>query len=259
MRICSLLPSATETVYALGLGEQLVGVSHNCDYPDPAATKPVVSRSLRGVSHLPSAEIDTIIQQARANDNPLYWIDGDLLRELQPDLILTQELCEVCAIGSGSVFETAAKVLDYTPIIVTVRPAGLDDIFQNIQTIGNAAGVAERAACLVSDLKQRAARVRDQITDLDRRPRVFCVDWLNPLRNTGQWMPELVEMAGGSEGLAVKWGKSREVAWAEVLAYQPEYLMVMPCALAPERASLEARQHLPSLPGWGNLPAVQQP
>ena len=258
MRICSLLPSATETVYALGLGDQLVGVSHNCDYPDVAATKPVVSKSVRGISHLPSAEIDAIIQQARANDNPLYWINGDLLRELQPDLILTQELCEVCAIGSGSVFETAAKVLDYAPIIVTVRPAGLDDIFQNIQTIGNAAGVAKRAESLVAELKQRVARVRDGITDLEQRPRVFCVDWLNPLRNTGQWMPELVELAGGSEGLAVKWGKSREVAWQEIVDYQPEYFMVMPCALAPERAGPEARQRLPVLPGWSNLPAVQR-
>ncbi len=258
MRICSLLPSATETVYALGLGDQLVGVSHNCDYPEHATTKPVVSRSVRGISHLPSADIDAIIQQARANGNPLYWIDGDLLRELSPDLILTQELCEVCAIDSGSVFEMAAKVLDHAPIIVTVRPAGLDDIFQNILTIGNAAGVAERAEALVADLKQRVARVREGVIGIDRCPRVFCADWLNPLRNTGQWMPELVELAGGSEGLAVKWGKSREIAWQEIVDYQPEYLMIMPCALAPERAGLEARQRLPLLPGWSNLPAVQK-
>ncbi len=118
--------------------------------------------------------------------------------------------------------------------------------------------MAERAESLVSDLKQRVARVRDETTNLEQRPRVFCVDWLNPLRNTGQWMPELVELAGGSEGLAVKWGKSREVAWQEIVDYQPEYLMVMPCALAPERAGLEARQRLPLLPGWSNLPAVQQ-
>ena len=129
MRICSLLPSATEIVYALGLGEQLVGVSHRCDYPDEAKTKPVVASSIRDISHLSSLEIDTIIQQARTTGNPLYWIDGDLLRELQPDLIITQELCEVCAIGSGSVFGTAAKVLDYSLTILTIRPAGLDDIF----------------------------------------------------------------------------------------------------------------------------------
>ena len=154
-------------------------------------------------------------------------------------------------------FETAAKVLDYTPDIVTVRPAGLDDIFQNIQTIGEAAGVADRAIALVYDLKQRVARVREEITNLQRRPRVFCLDWLSPLRNTGQWVPELVELAGGSEGLAAKWGKSRAIAWQEIVDYQPEYLMVMPCAFAPERAGLEARRRLPILPGWSKLPAVQ--
>jgi len=110
MRICSLLPSATEIVYALGLGDQLVGVSYACDYPEDAANKPVVSRSVRCNSHLPSEEIDAIVQQARANGNPLYWIDADLLREIGPDLIITQELCEVCAIGVGSVFQTAAQV-----------------------------------------------------------------------------------------------------------------------------------------------------
>ncbi|HZA22538.1 MAG TPA: ABC transporter substrate-binding protein, partial [Dehalococcoidia bacterium] len=117
MRICSLLPSATEIVYALGLGDQVAGVSHTCDYPPEARTKPVVSQSVRSISHLSSEEIDGIIQQARANNNPVHWINGELLRELRPDLIITQELCEVCAIGSGSVFETAAKVLDYQPNI----------------------------------------------------------------------------------------------------------------------------------------------
>ena len=230
MRICSLLPSATEMVYALGLGDQLVGVSHACDYPEDAASKPVVSRSLRGISHLDSAEIDGIIQQARTNNNPLYWIDGDLLRDLKPDLIITQELCEVCAVGSGSVFETAAKVLDYQPIIITVRPAGLEDIFQNILNIGQAAQVPNRAQELVEDLRGRVAHVQSRLPDTMPRPKVFCIDWLDPLRNTGQWVPELVELAGGQEGLAIKWGKSREIAWEEVLAYQPDFLMSMPCA-----------------------------
>ena len=257
MRICSLLPSATEMLYALGLGDQLVGVSHTCDYPDEAKTKPVVSQSVRQIRHLASAEIDGIIQQARANDNPLYWINGDLLSELQPDLIITQELCEVCAIGSGSVFETAARVLDYQPTIITVRPAGLEDIFQNILNIGEAAQVKERAQTLVDRLRQRVAHVRAGLANVDRRPRVFCVDWLDPLRNTGQWVPELVELAGGVEGLATKWGKSREIAWEEVLAYQPEYLMFMPCAFDPVRVAEESGEWLESRPGWAALPAAQ--
>ena len=256
MRIVSLLPSATETVFALGLGGSLVGVSHMCDYPAAARSLPVVSRSIRSKSHLSSLEIDAIIQQARASGNPLYIIDGDLLRRLQPDLILTQELCDVCAVGVGSVFETAARSLDYTPDILSIRPAGLDDIFDNIRRIGEAAGVPQNAAVLLDNLRSRAGYVAAR-TDDGQRPRVFCIDWLEPLRNTGQWTPELVELAGGAEGLAEKWGKSREVAWAEVLEYQPDYVMVMPCAFNMERTITEAAQ-LAAQPEWRGLPAVQR-
>ena len=258
MRICSLLPSATEIVCALGLADQLVGVSHSCDDPEEVKSRPVVSQSLRKIGHLDSAEIDAIIQQARANGNPLYWIDGGLLQELRPDIILTQELCEVCAIGSGSVFETAAQVLDYQPAILSLRPAGLEDIFRNILNIGQAAQVPERAQALVGELRDRVAHVRDALPKEANRPAVFCIDWLDPLRNTGQWGPELVELAGGYEGLATKWGKSREVGWDEVLAYQPGFLMLMPCAFEPARVRQESVQWLSAQEGWDSLPAVRQ-
>ena len=257
MRICSLLPSATEMVYALGLGDQLVGVSHTCDYPDEASSKPVVSRSIRQIRHLSSIEIDSIIQQARANNNPLYWIDEELLRQLHPDVILTQEICEVCAISSGSVYETAAKALDYEPEFVTVRPAGLEDIFNNIKNIGKAANVPDRASALVRELKHRVKRVTEALPAASPRPRVFCIDWLDPLRNTGQWVPELVELAGGEEGLALKWGKSREIAWQEVLDYQPDYIMMMPCAFGPQRVAEESVTWLENQPGYDTLPAVE--
>ena len=258
MRIISLLPSATEMVYALGLGDQLVGVSHTCDYPDDANGKPVVSRSIRQIRHLSSVEIDSIIQQARASNNPLYWIDEELLRQLRPDVILTQEICEVCAISSGSVYETAAKTLDYQPAFVTVRPAGLEDIFNNIKNIGKAANVPDRASALVRELKHRVKKVQDGLPAASLRPRVFCIDWLNPLRNTGQWVPELVELAGGEEGLAVKWGKSREIAWQEVLDYQPDYIMMMPCAFEPERVADESVAWLAEQQGYDTLPAVEK-
>ena len=257
MRICSLLPSATEIVYALGLGEWLVGVSQACDYPDDAATKPVVSRSLRQITHLSSQEIDGIVQQARAAGNPLYWIDGDLFRELQPDLIITQELCEVCAISSGSVFETAAKVLDYQPKILTIRPNLVADILQNVRNIASAAGVAERGLEVADSLQHRIQAVVDGVADEGSRPKVLCLDWLDPLRNTGQWVPELVELAGGDEGLAVKGGLSRELTWSEIVDYRPECLMVMPCGFAPDRVRQEASEKLTKLKGWNDLPAVQ--
>ncbi|MBO19135.1 MAG: cobalamin-binding protein [Chloroflexi bacterium] len=257
MRICSLLPSATEIVYALGLGGQLVGVSHSCDHPEEAQTKPVVSRSVREITHLSSGEIDGIVQQARANSNPLYWIDGDLLKELQPDLIITQELCEVCAISSGSVFETAAKVLDYQPQILTIRPDRVADILQNVRNIAAAAGVSERGAELAGALQRRIDVVVEGVGDNGPRPRVLCLDWLDPLRNTGQWVPELVGLAGGEEGLAVSGGLSRELTWDEVRVYAPEYLMVMPCAFGPERVRQETSSKLTGLQGWEDLPAVR--
>ena len=257
MRIVSLLPSATEIVFALGLGDNLVGVSHACDYPEAVRGRPVVSRSVRSKSHLSGAEIDAIVQQARAAGNPMYIIDGDLLRRLRPDLILTQELCEVCAVGAGSVFETAARHLDYAPEILSIRPAGLDDIFENIGRIGAAAGAPERAAGLVAELRERAGYVAGRAAADGHRPRVFCIDWLEPLRNTGQWTPELVELAGGHEGLAEKWGKSREVGWDEVIAYQPDYVMVMPCAFDMERAIAETAR-LAERAEWQALDAVRQ-
>ncbi len=263
MRICSLLPSATEIVFALGLGDDLVGVSYACDYPEDAASRPVVSHSLRNIKHLDSGEIDALVQQARANSNPMYWIDEELLARLRPDLIITQELCEVCAIASGSVFETAAKALDYEPHILTIRPDGLDDILQNVCNIADAAGVSQRGRELRESLEARVKRVTDgvlrkaQDDESGKRPRVVCLDWLDPLRNTGQWLPEISEMAGGEEGLAIPRGHSREMSWDEVREYAPEYLMIMPCAFGPERSRQEAQDKLTVLPGWEDLPAVR--
>ena len=257
MRICSLLPSATEMVFALGLGDDLVGVSYACDYPDEAASRPVVSHSLRNIKHLDSGEIDALVQQARANNNPMYWIDEELLARLRPDLIITQELCEVCAIASGSVFETAARALDYQPEILSIRPDGLEDILQNVTNLASAAGVPERGHELRGSLEARVKRVTDCTPTGGIRPRVVCLDWLDPLRNTGQWLPEISEMAGGEEGLAIPRGHSRELSWDEVRDYAPEYLMIMPCAFGPERSWQEARDKLTILPGWEDLPAVR--
>ena len=264
MRIVSLLPSATEMVFALGLDNDLVGVSYACDHPEEAASRPVVSHSLRNVKHLDSGEIDALVQQARANNNPMYWIDEELLAGLRPDLIITQELCEVCAIASGSVFETAAKVLDYEPEILTIRPSGVDDILQNISNLANASGVPDRGIELRQSLEARIKHVTAGVAKQaqgrragNRRPRVVCLDWLDPLRNTGQWLPEISEMAGGEEGLAIPRGQSRELSWAEVRDYAPEYLMIMPCAFGPERSRQEAEEKLTVLPGWDELPAVR--
>ena len=257
MRICSLLPSATEIVYALGLGDQLVGVSHACDYPEMAINKPVVSRNVRQMIHLTSQEINGIVSQARINKNPLYWIDADLLQELKPDLIITQEICEVCAIDSGSVFETADKVLHYDLDILTIRPNCVADILHNIREISTAAKEVDRGDQLIASLQERIQAVAEMVSYEDARPRVLCLDWLDPLRNTGQWVPELVSIAGGDELLAYAGGVSRELMWDEIIDYKPEYLMVMPCGFDLDRVRQETIKKLTYLDGWKDLLAVQ--
>ena len=257
MRICSLLPSATEILYALGLDEHIVGVSHTCDYPQEAQGKPTVTRSVRDVKDLNSQEIDSIIQQARQSGNPVHWIDEALLSELRPDLIITQEICEVCAVDSGSVFQTVAKVLDYEPRIITSRPSGLEDIYQNIMNISNAADAIDRGQDLIDNLQSRVRKIQNNLPQSQNKVKVFCIDWLNPIRNTGQWTPELVELAGGIEELAIKGGQTREVGWEEILQYDPDYIMVMPCAFDIQRGEEESNTYLKSDPQWNSLTAVK--
>ena len=257
MRICSLLPSATEIVYALGLGDQLVGVSHACDYPEMAINKPVVSRNVRQMTHLTSQEINGMVNQARINKNPLYWIDADLLQELKPDLIITQEICEVCAIDSGSVFETADKVLHYDLDILTIRSNSVADILHNIREISTAAKEVDQGDQLIASLQERIQAVAEMVSYEDARPRVLCLDWLDPLRNTGQWVPELVSIAGGDELLAYAGGVSRELMWDEIIDYEPEYLMVMPCGFDLDRVRQETIKKLTYLDGWKDLLAVR--
>ena len=257
MRICSLLPSATEILYALGLGDHIVGVSHTCDYPQQARNKPVVTRSVRDVKNLNSEEIDSIIQQARRSGNPVHWIDETLLSELRPDLIITQEVCEVCAIDSGSVFQTAAKVLDYQPEILTSRPSDLSDIYENIMNISSAADATNKGIELIDSLQSRVSNIQMNLPQPLNPVKVFCIDWLNPIRNTGQWTPELVELAGGIEELAIKGGQTREVGWEEISRYDPDYIMVMPCAFDMERGQEESNTYLKPDERWNSLNAVK--
>ena len=257
MRICSLLPSATEILYALGLGDHIVGGSHTCDYPQPARGKPVVTRSVRDVKNLNSEEIDSIIQQARRSGNPVHWIDETLLAELRPDLIITQEICEVCAIDSGSVFQTAAKVLDYQPQILTSRPSDLSDIYENIMNISKVADATNKGIELIDSLQSRVSNIQMNLPQLLNPVKVFCIDWLNPIRNTGQWTPELVELVGGIEELAIKGGQTREVGWEEITQYDPDYIMVMPCAFDMERGQEESNTYLKPDERWNSLNAVK--
>ena len=262
MRIISLLPSATEIVCALGLSEALVGVTHECDYPPVARTRPIVTHSLLDHERATSEEIDQAVRQQLRDGLSLYELDYALLAQLAPDLVLTQALCEVCAVAYGDV-ERAIRDISaagdsLAPRVLSLEPHGLEDILATIEYVGAAAGVAQRAATLVSALRARIERVRARTALAKRRPRVACLEWIDPTFGPGHWLPELVELAGGCAGLGVAHHDSRWVAWEDVIAFAPEVIIVTPCGFDLRRTVAEALQILPNRNGWAALPAVRQ-
>ncbi len=261
MKICSLLPSATEIVCSLGLEDQLVGISHVCDYPvsliDSDAL--VVTKRSSEMVGLSSQAIDKVIKSNRERKIATQIVDADLLRQLSPDIILTQELCYVCAVEYGAVCDVTTEILDYEPQIVSLKPAGVDDILENIIKIAEVCNVKGSGEKLVNSIRSRMNFVIDklaQASDL-KAPRTFCIDWLAPLRNTGQWIPELIEMAGGREELAEKNGKSREVSWEEVLKYDPDIIFSMPCAFPMDEVKEASRSAFSGISHFNDINAVR--
>lgn len=255
MRICSFLPSATEIVYTLGLGDQLYGVTRSCDYPAEARTKPVVVYSILDDRGLSSAEIDRIVKEHARDNQSVYRIDMEALRRADPDLILTQELCDVCAVGYQDVL-TQIKELPKKPQVVSLNPTALEDVLRDIVTVGEATGTAERAQAIVGDMRQRIEAVRARAAQAPTRPRVFCLEWMDPLFVSGHWMPEMVEIAGGIDGIGNHGTPSTRVTWEQVRDYQPEVVILMPCG-ADVPLTLSELGAVRALPGWSDLPAVQ--
>ena len=256
MRICSLLPSATEIVYALGLGDQLYGVSHECDYPPEAAAKPTLIRSAFDQSSLSSLEIDHAVMERLRSGEGVYAIDQDLLRQAEPDLILTQELCDVCAVPYSEV-KRAVDQLVSRPRLLPLSPSLLGDVLQDISRVGEATGREEQAGFLVRRLRERIDRVTSRTATAAERPATFCLEWADPLYVAGHWIPEMVEMAGGIDGLGMKGKPSVQIKWERVIGYAPEVVILMPCGFDVERAVREMPL-LTRLPGWSDLPAVQR-
>lgn len=256
MRICSLLPSATEIVYALGLGDQLYGVSHECDYPPEAAAKPTLIRSVFDQSSLSSLEIDHAVMERLRSGEGVYTIDLDRLRRADPDLILTQELCDVCAVPYSEV-KRAVGQLSGQPRLLPLSPSLLGDVLQDISRVGEATGREEQAGFLVRRLRERIDRVTARTATAAERPATFCLEWADPLYVAGHWVPEMVEMAGGIDGLGVKGKPSVQIEWERVVKYAPEVVILMPCGFDVERAVREVPL-LTRLPGWSDLPAVQR-
>jgi iron complex transport system substrate-binding protein len=254
MRICSFLPSATEIAFALGLGDCVVGVTHECDYPPEAQTKLVVVNSLIDPNEINSKEIDQAVREyTRARTSP-YRIDSARLQHARPDLILTQALCDVCALDHNEVV-AASQSLEPTPQIISLNPHSLTDIFFDIRLVGSVTGKMAEADSLVARLQERVAAI-ERKTLSARRPRVACVEWLDPLFSAGHWVPEMVTLAGGHNRLAEKGETSRRIEWSEVLEFSPEVLVLMPCGFDVARTLREA-EGLSRAPRWSELPAVR--
>lgn len=254
MRILSLLPSATEIVCSLGLADDLVGVSHECDYPPEVKTKPVVSASALSPT-LRSAEIHGEVSAHRHPAHSLYRIDEQILRQIDPEVILTQELCTVCAIPVAQVRE-AARILAGPCRIISLEPNHLGQILDNILTVGEVTGREEQARAVTLSLQERIDRVAEAASHAASHPRVFCMEWMDPLIAGGHWVPEMVRLAGGTDGIGHDGAPSAVIPWEQVVEYAPEVLVVMPCGYKIER-SLGEMDRLSARGGWHDLPAVR--
>lgn len=254
-RIVSFLPAATEMIYALGLGDRLVGVTHECDYPPEAQRKPVVVRSVLP-DGLTQREIDDAVSARLKQGQSLYEADAEALTRIAPDLIITQDLCSVCA-PSGNEISQLLKVLPKKPDILWLTPKNIDGIFDNLREIGNATGRAAKAELLIAGLRGQLAHIRRSAGAGGTCPRVFCMEWLDPVYCSGHWVPEMVQCAGGIDALGRTGSESVRITWNDVLDYAPEIIIVAPCGFNLERAAREADEILPAFPGWRDIPAVR--
>jgi iron complex transport system substrate-binding protein len=254
MRICSLLPGATEVVAALGLTDELVGISHECDYPQTVQQKPVMVRAVIDAGHASSHEIDRQVRAAVEQGLHLYELDETLFRRAQPDLVITQDLCHVCAVTPGQL-QRAVAALPKQPTLLTLNPVTLDQVLTDVERIGAAAGREAEARVLALTLRSRLHAVRERVSASQERPKVVCLEWLDPLFVAGHWVPDMVAWAGGREMLGTAGAPSRQVTWDQVRAADPDVLVLMPCGFSAART----QQELDRMTGreeWRSLRAI---
>lgn len=253
MRICSLLPGATEIAYLLGLGDQIVGVTHECDYPPEAQYKPIMVHSVIDQKRMSSGEIDATVTELLRAGKGLYSINEKTFVEAAPDVILTQGLCEVCALDYDDVVK-ASQRLSSPPKIVSLNPHSLAEILEDILRVGSATGRDSVASALVQNLRERIDRIG--MGEPSFRPRVVCLEWFEPLYVAGHWVPEMVALAGGFDVLGRRGEPSYRVEWREVMEANPDIILLMPCGFDVRRTIKESTP-LQKLDGWKNLPAVK--
>src|SRR5881397_834212 len=259
MRICTLLPSATEIVLALGLGDHLVAVTHECDLPAGARPVPVITRSSVDHLTLDSRAIHTHVTAAAHSGSSLYALDQELLGRLDPDIILTQELCDVCAISYDQVAEVVHRLEVRLPgqrTVLSLEPKWLAGILDVIEQVGDVTGVPERAAALIRELRARIDRVAAVAARATTRPRVFAMEWLDPPYSAGHWVPEMIRLAGGHDEMSREGAPSVEVSWAQIAVYDPEIVLLMPCSFSLKR-TLEELHRIALPAAWSRLAAVK--
>ncbi|MFJ3821148.1 cobalamin-binding protein [Streptomyces nodosus] len=255
MRIVSLLPAATDIVAELGLSAQLAGRTHECDWPPgEVARVPVVTGADLDQDALTSREISDAVGGSAHSGSSLYTLDTDALAALRPDVVLTQDLCEVCAVSYEKV-SRAVRLLDADTRVLSLEPRTLDDVLECLVTVGELLGVRDRAERRRAELEARLLQIRTAVAGLDR-PRVVAIEWLDPLWPAGHWVPEQITIAGGRPLLAAPGEHTGPTTWEAVRAAQPDVVLVLPCGFPPER-TLRETELLTRLPDWTDLPAVR--
>ena len=255
MRIVSLVPSATETLFALGLGPDVIAVTHECDYPPAVRELPKITRDVLPAG-LTAGQIDAAVKERTLAGQSIYELDADLLHDLRPDLIVTQELCSVCAVSYDDV-RAVAEEIDTHPRVISLDPHTVGEVLGDVRTLAQATDRKDAAVDLVRDASARIDRVRLAVRGA-RRPRVAALEWLDPPFAAGHWTPQLIAYAGGEDVLGFAGEKSQERTWQEVAACQPDIVVVMPCGYDAEIAHREAEMHRDELAavGAGEVVAV---
>ncbi len=237
MRIVSLVPSATEMLFALGLGDDLIAVTHECDYPPAALNLPRITRGTLPEG-LTAAEIDATVKQRSLDGEPLYELDTELLHELAPELIVTQALCKVCAVSDEDV-RAIAEEIESQPIVISLDPHTVGEVLGDARTLAQVTDTKDEAIDLIRESSARIDRIRLAVRGADT-PRVAALEWLDPPYVAGHWTPQLIEYAGGEDALGFAGEPSEERSWAEIAGAQPDIVLVMPCGFSAEIAHREA-------------------
>ena len=248
MRIVSLVPHATELLFALGLGEDIVGVTHECDYPEAARDIPPVTRDVLAPG-LSAAEIDAAVRERSERDDSIYELDEELLRELEPELIVTQALCTVCAVSHDEV-QAVAVSMPEPPHVISLDPKTFGETLGDVRTIAQLTGTKDAALDLIARTARRADIIRLAVRDAPR-PRVAALEWLDPIFVAGHWTPQLIEMAGGEDVFGLAGEPSERSTWELVAAAQPDVVVVMPCGYDAARGLVEAEEHAAQLRAVG--------